>query len=169
MDIVREPVGPGQESVWDYPRPPRIEPTSAHLRIELGGETVAETPRASGCWRPATRRPTTSRGPPSPTVRWCPSEGSTYCEWKGRATYFDVHGGDKVAPRAAWTYPDAEEAAAACCVGYVAVMPAAMDGCFVDGERARPQQGGFYGGWITSAVVGPFKGGPGTDRLVRSG
>ena len=161
MEIERDPVGPGQESVWDYPRPPRIEPTSADLRIELGGETVAET--REGLRVLETSHPPTYYLPRAAFADGAlvPVEGSTYCEWKGQAAYFDVHGGGKVAPRAAWTYPEPTQVATVL-HGYVAVMPSAMDGCFVDGERARPQEGGFYGGWITSAVVGPFKGGPGT-------
>lgn len=163
MEIEREPVGPGQESVWDYPRPPRIEPTTVELRIELGGEVVART--TEGFRVLETSHPPTYYLPQAAFVDGAlvPVDGATYCEWKGQASYFDVHGGGEVAPRAAWTYPDPKGAAAAL-QGYVAVMPAAMDGCFVDGERARPQDGSYYGGWITSRVVGPFKGGPGTER-----
>lgn len=163
MEIEREPVGPGQESVWDYPRPPRIEPTTVELRIELGGEVVART--TEGYRVLETSHPPTYYLPRAAFVDGAlePVDGATYCEWKGQASYFDVRGGGKVAPRAAWTYPD-PKGAAAVLQGYVAVMPAAMDGCFVDGEPARPQEGSFYGGWITSRVVGPFKGGPGTER-----
>lgn len=162
MTVQREPVGPGQESVWDYPRPPAIEPTGARLRIEFAGETIAETTAAYRVLE--TSHPPTYYLPrdafrPGVLV---PVDGSTYCEWKGEAAYFDVRVGDRVAPRAAWTYP-APKQAAAVLRDHVAVMPAAMDGCFVDGERATPQEGGYYGGWITSSVVGPFKGGPGTQ------
>jgi len=90
-----------------------------------------------------------------------PTEGSSWCEFKGRATYFDVYGGDAVAPRAAWTYPKPSPGFEAI-AGYVAVMPGDMDRCVVDGEVVRAQRGGFYGGWITARVVGPFKGGPGS-------
>jgi uncharacterized protein (DUF427 family) len=90
-----------------------------------------------------------------------PTEGSSWCEFKGRAAYFDVHGGDAVAPRAAWTYPTPTPGFEAI-ADHVAVMPGAMDRCTVDGEVVTPQEGGFYGGWITSRVVGPFKGGAGT-------
>jgi uncharacterized protein (DUF427 family) len=88
-------------------------------------------------------------------------EGASFCEWKGRAHYFDVCSGDRIAERAAWGY-DAPSERFAPIRGYVAFYPAPMDACFVDGERVLPQDGGFYGGWITSKVVGPFKGGPGT-------
>jgi uncharacterized protein (DUF427 family) len=89
------------------------------------------------------------------------TEGSSWCEFKGRATYFDVHGADAVAPRAAWTYPTPSPGFERI-AGYVAVMPGAMERCTVDGEVVRAQEGGFYGGWITARVVGPFKGGPGS-------
>ena len=94
-------------------------------------------------------------------MRSCPSPGSTVCEWKGRAAYFDVVGGGRRAARAAWTYPEPVPTYAVL-AGHVAVMPGLVDACFVDGERVRPQEGGFYGGWVTDRVVGPFKGGPGS-------
>ena len=90
-----------------------------------------------------------------------PTEGTSWCEWKGAASYFDLVAGDAVAARAAWTYPTPtpgfEEIA-----GAVAVMPGRVERCLVDGEVVRPQPGEFYGGWVTSSVVGPFKGEPGT-------
>ena len=91
-----------------------------------------------------------------------PTAGRTVCEWKGEAAYFDVRGGDEVALRAAWHYPDPTRAFRGL-VGHVAVMPGRMDRCLVDGEVVTPQEGEFYGGWITSRIVGPFKGGPGTS------
>jgi uncharacterized protein (DUF427 family) len=88
-------------------------------------------------------------------------EGGSYCEWKGRAEYFTVVVGDRKAERAAWFYPDPTEPFAAI-KDYVAFYPGMMDSCTVGGERVRPQPGGFYGGWITDDIVGPFKGEPGT-------
>ncbi len=90
-----------------------------------------------------------------------PAEGSSFCEWKGLAGYLDVVGGGRTAERAAWTYPDPVPAYAAL-RGAVAVYPASMDRCTVDGEVVQPQEGGFYGGWVTADVVGPFKGAPGS-------
>ena len=90
-----------------------------------------------------------------------PTAGASWCEFKGTAAYYDVVGGDAVAPGAAWTYPRPSRGFEAI-AGHVAVMPAAVDRCTVDGEVVTPQEGGFYGGWVTSRVVGPFKGGPGT-------
>ena len=90
-----------------------------------------------------------------------PSAGSTSCEWKGRASYFDLVTPGRTAPRAAWTYADPTDGFRLL-VDHVAVMPGLVDECTVDGETVRPQAGGFYGGWVTDRVVGPFKGGPGT-------
>lgn len=152
---------PGQESVWDYPRPPRVEPTAEHVRIELGGVVVAET-------RAALRVLETSHPPGYYLPRDAfvagalqPAPGSSWCEWKGTATYLDVRGGDRRAQRAAWTYPDPVPGFEAL-RDHVAVYPDLMDRVTVDGEVVRPQEGGFYGGWVTDRVVGPFKGPPGT-------
>ena len=153
--------GLGQESVWDYPRPPALEPTRARLVVVLGGVTIAETRHAYRVLE--TSHPPNYYLPPDDVLdgALAPAAGSSFCEWKGRAHYFDVRGGDQVAPRAAWGYDTPNERFEAI-RGFVAFYPALMDACFVDGERVEPQDGGFYGGWVTSAVVGPFKGGPGT-------
>ncbi|QNN52989.1 DUF427 domain-containing protein [Nocardioides mesophilus] len=154
--------GPGQESVWDYPRPPRLEPEPARVEVVLGGVVVASTTAALRVLE--TSHPPTYYLPVADFLPGSlrPADGSSFCEWKGRAAYLDVLGGDAVAPRAAWTYPDPTPAFAAL-RDHVALYPAAMDRCTVDGEVVRPQPGGFYGGWITSRVVGPFKGEPGTN------
>ena len=156
-----DPPGPGQESVWDYPRPPRVEPTGERVEIWLGGDLVAASTRSLRVLEtshpPAYYLPVEDFAPG--TLR--PAGGSSWCEFKGAAAYYDLVAGDAVAPRAAWTYPDPSPGFEAI-RGHVAVMPAAVDRCTVDGEVVTPQEGGFYGGWITSRVVGPFKGGPGT-------
>ena len=157
-----EPPGPGQESVWDYPRPPRLERTGERIEIVLGGVTVASTTSAY--------RVLETSHPPTyylPAESFLPGSlreaaGTSFCEWKGTATYLDVVGDTTVARRAAWTYPH-PTAAFAALAGHVAVYPGLMDRCTVDGETVTPQPGGFYGGWVTSRVVGPFKGGPGTQ------
>ncbi|MBZ5736606.1 DUF427 domain-containing protein [Nocardioides mangrovi] len=157
----RTPPGPGQESVWDYPRPPRIDPTDAVVEVELGGLVVARTTRSVRVLE--TSHPPTYYLPPDafePGVLR-PTRGSSVCEWKGVAAYFDLVTPTRTAERAGWTYPD-PTAAFTRIAGYVAVMPGLVDECRVDGERVQPQEGGFYGGWITSRVVGPFKGSPGT-------
>jgi uncharacterized protein (DUF427 family) len=153
--------GPGQESVWDYPRPPRVEPSDEEVEVVLGGEVVART-------RNALRVLETSHPPvyylPFASFTWgavVPAEGTTFCEFKGTATYFDLVGGGRRAPRAAWTYEQPAVGFEAI-YAHLAVMPGLVDRCTVNGEVVVPQEGGFYGGWITSRVVGPFKGGPGT-------
>lgn len=162
---MRRPVpdrpGPGQESVWDYPRPPRVETSSSLVEVVLGGVVVASSDRTLRVLE--TSHPPTYYIPVDDFVEGAlvPSTGTSFCEWKGAAEYFDVHGGDAVARRSAWHCPHPAPAYAVL-VGHVAVYPAAMDECRVDGEVVRPQPGGFYGGWITSAVTGPFKGEPGT-------
>ena len=158
---VPEPPGPGQESAWDYPRPPRVEPSHERVEVWLGEVRIAASTRSL--------RVLETSHPPTyylPVDDFQPgallaTEGSSWCEFKGRATYFDVHGADAVAPRAAWTYPTPSPGFERI-AGYVAVMPGAMQRCTVDGEVVRAQEGGFYGGWITARVVGPFKGGPGS-------
>ena len=153
--------GPGQESVWDYPRPPRVEKDTSLVEVVLGGVLIASTTAALRVLE--TSHPPTYYLPRDDfavgSLR--PAEGRSFCEWKGVAAYLDVVGGDAVAPRAAWYYPEPSPAFAAV-AGHVALYPGAMDRCLVDGEVVRPQPGGFYGGWITSRVVGPFKGDPGT-------
>jgi uncharacterized protein (DUF427 family) len=157
----RVPPGPGQESVWDYPRPPRLERVKSHLEVVLGGETIAETRRAYRVLE--TSHPPNYYFPPDDVragvlVR---TYRGSFCEFKGMAHYYDVKGDDRVEVAAAWGYerPSAPFAAIA---GYVAFYPGRMDHCRVDGELVTPQEGGFYGGWITSNVLGPFKGGRGT-------
>lgn len=154
------------ESVWDYPRPPRVEPSSERVEIELAGVVVASTDRS---WRVLeTSHPPTYYLPREAFAAGVlrPVAGHTWCEWKGQASYLDLvvrdpSGADRVAARAAWTYPT-PTAGFEAIAGAVAVMPALVDRCTVDGEVVVPQPGGFYGGWITRRVTGPFKGGPGT-------
>ena len=158
---VPDPVGPGAESVWDYPRPPRLEPVRERLRVVLGGAVIAET--EAGFRVLETSHPPTYYLPPDAIVAGAlanPRRGGI-CEWKGQARLFDVRGGDRVAPGAAWTYP-APTPDFTRIAGYVAFYAGPMDACFVGTERVIPQPGSFYGGWITPGIVGPFKGGPGT-------
>lgn len=159
---VPEPVGADQESVWSYPRPPRLEREPRSVRIDFGGGTIATTGSA---WRVLeTSHPPVYYLPPSAFVEGAlrRAEGESFCEWKGSARYWDVVGVDgTVAPRAAWSYPT-PTARFADLADHVAVYAGPMDACFVGDERVTPQPGGFYGGWITSWVKGPFKGGPGS-------
>ena len=165
--VVPEIPGPGQESCWDYPRPPALERVAERIEVRLAGVVVCACDEAfriletshpptyylprSG-WRPGALRP---------------APGTSICEWKGPARYFDVVAVDDagrdvgIAKAAAWDYPE-PWAPFSALAGHVSVYPAAMDAVTVDGELVQPQAGGFYGGWITSRVVGPFKGGPGS-------
>jgi uncharacterized protein (DUF427 family) len=157
-----ETPGPGQESVWDYPRPPRLEPFPGHLTVELGGEVIASTDHG---WRVLeTSHPPTYYLPRSAfadgALRDAP--GESWCEWKGQARYFDLVSGAKVARKSAWSYPHPTSEFEPI-TDAIAVMAGQVDRCTVDGEVVVPQPGGFYGGWITSRVVGPFKGGPGSS------
>jgi uncharacterized protein (DUF427 family) len=159
--ITRIAPGPGQESVWDYPRPPRLEPVAARIRVELGGVVIADSPR--------THRVLETSHPPTyyiPLSDVLPEAAvaiaaRSFCEWKGEAVYYDLRGGERVARAAAWGYPSPSagfDAIGNC----IAVYAGRVDACWVGEERVTPQPGGFYGGWVTSGVVGPFKGGPGT-------
>ena len=157
-----EPITPGQESVWDYPRQPVIRASDEQIVVVLGGVEICET---STSWRVLeTSHPPTYYLPRTAFREGglVPTHGRSFCEWKGQASYLDVVGGDKVATRAAWYHPQPNPAYAVL-RGHVALYAAAMDRCLVDGELVVPQPGRFYGGWITSAVTGPFKGIPGSQ------
>jgi uncharacterized protein (DUF427 family) len=153
--------GPGQESVWDYPRPPRWEPTEKQVQVIFNGIQIVETRRAIRVLE--TSHPPVYYIPPEDIQMAYlePGAGSSYCEWKGQAAYYDVVVGERRARQAAWTYrqPASPYQAIA---NYVAFYAGPMDRCLVDGEEVQPQPGGFYGGWITTDIVGPFKGQPGT-------
>lgn len=153
--------GAGQESVWNYPRPPRVESTSAVIEVTLNKVTVARTTRSLRVLE--TSHPPTFYLPLEAFTPGSlrPAAGRSFCEWKGVAAYFDVVAGSGVATRAAWGYPDPAPAYRQL-RDHVAVYPSAMDQCTVDGEAVVSQPGVFYGGWITSRVVGPFKGGAGS-------
>ena len=154
--------GPGQESVWDYPRPPRVEDTAEHVVGRLGGETVADTRRAR-------RVLETSQAPayylPPDDVRHdllVTTDRTSWCEFKGVAHYADVVVGRARLDRAAWSYRH-PTAAYASIAWYVAFYPHDLT-CTIDGALVRPMPGGFYGGWVTDRVVGPFKGASGTEH-----
>lgn len=153
--------GPGQESVWDYPRPPRIDPVENKVVIKCGPGIIADTTNSIRILETA--------GPPVYYIPkkdidmslLCEGEGSSLCEWKGPARYWTVQIGDKVLKNVGWGYPEPFP-------GYeqikefISFYPSRLE-CFINGERVLPQPGGFYGGWVTKAIVGPFKGEPGTE------
>lgn len=161
MRLRRIEPGPGQESVWDYPRPPRLEESSRHIQVVFNGVTIADSHRTVRILE--TSHPPVYYIPPE-DVRMeylVPTTRASYCEWKGTASYYTISANGKSAADAAWYYRQPTEAYAAL-ANYVAVYPAQMDACLVDGERVQPQPSDFYGGWITNDIVGPFKGAPGT-------
>jgi uncharacterized protein (DUF427 family) len=153
--------GPGQESAWAYPRPPRVECCHRRIVVVFAGEVVADTTRALRVIE--TSHPPVYYVPPRDYRRAClrPTPEESFCEFKGVARYFDIAVGERVAHEAAWSY-GSPAARYAVLQDYMAVYPGRVDACYVDGERVQAQEGEFYGGWITSDVVGPFKGGAGT-------
>jgi uncharacterized protein (DUF427 family) len=157
----RDPVGPGQESVWDYPRPPRVRPVDGTVTITLGGEVIARTDAAVAVLE--TSHPPVYYLPMDGFVDGAltPGEGASFCEYKGAARYLDVHGGALTRRAAAWNYPHPEPGYAEL-VDRVAVYAQEMDECTVAGEVVTPQPGRFYGGWVTASLAGPFKGVPGS-------
>ncbi len=155
------PPGPGQESVWDYPRPPRVEDSPKHIKIVVDGVVIAETDRAKRVLE--TSHPPVYYIPPDDVKmsHLVLTNHATWCEWKGRAGYYDLVIGEKKIAQAAWFYPD-PKAGFEALKDHIAFYPGKMDACYVDDEQAKPQPGKFYGGWVTSDIVGPFKGEPGT-------
>lgn len=149
-------------NVHDFPRPPAIEADHRPIRIDFAGEAIA---RSDSAWRiletshpPTYYLPLTSFRP-GVLVE---DRRRSVCEWKGPAVYYSIVLGGRVASAAAWGYLDPATPYQAL-RGHVAVYAGKMDACFLGGERVRPQPGGFYGGWITEDLIGPFKGGPGTE------
>jgi uncharacterized protein (DUF427 family) len=147
----------GPESVWDYPRPPRVEPSSEHVVILLAGRVLADTRRSLRVLE--TSHPPVYYVPVADIdmARVRKGDGTSWCEFKGTAVYWDGDGEEAVG----WSYPEPSPGFEVL-RGHVAFYPARVDEATVDGERVKPQDGSFYGGWITSRVTGPFKGGPGT-------
>ena len=152
----------GQESVWDYPRPPRLEKVSLRLRVIFNRRTIADT--TSGYRVLETSHPPVYYIPPGDIDRTYlhPVPGTSWCEFKGVAKYWSLDVEGRQAQHAAWSYPTPSPAFTDI-AGHLAFYASRADECWVDGERVQPQQGDFYGGWITSRIVGPFKGGVGTQ------
>jgi len=160
--VVRIEPGPGQESVWDYPRPPRVEPVPEPLRVVVGGVTIADT--TSGL-----RVLETAGAPvyyfPRDDVRmelFDASPRSTFCEWKGGASYHTLVVDGREIENIAWSYEDPKPGYEQI-RGHLAFYAVKVDEAWVGDELATPQPGGFYGGWVTSRIVGPMKGEPGSE------
>jgi len=159
--LTRVEPGPGQESVWDFPRPPKLESVSDTLRVVFAGETVAET--AQGFRVLETSHPPVYYIPPDDVKHafFVEVAGHSYCEFKGMATYWSLDVKGRHAEKAAWCYPDPTLSFTPI-RDYLAFYASRVDECWVGSECVMPQEGDFYGGWITSRVVGPFKGAAGT-------
>jgi len=157
----RTEILPGQESVWDYPRPPRLEKVCARLRVIFNHQTIADT--TSGYRVLETSHPPVYYFPPEDIAQpyLQAAAGSSWCEFKGRAKYWSLDVEGKRTDNAGWSYPSPSPAFTDI-AGYLAFYASRVDECWVDDERVQPQPGDFYGGWITSRIVGPFKGGAGT-------
>jgi len=154
---------PGQESVWDYPRPPRQEKVPQTVRIVFNGQEIVNTNNAVRVLETSSpptfyipREDVKSNG----TVTQAQGK-SSHCPWKGDATYWDITVGDKTSEAAAWSYEDPIPAFQNI-RSYLSFYPGRVDACFVGDEQVKPQAGSYYGGWVTSNIVGPFKGEPGT-------
>jgi uncharacterized protein (DUF427 family) len=149
------------ESVWDYPRPPRVEASTRRVRVELEGVVIAESTRALRVLE--TSHPPVYYIPPEDVRREYlrPSRRRTYCEFKGQASYYDLLVGEREVRDAAWYYPEPAQGYEAL-RDHLAFYPGRVDAAFVGDEQVQAQPGDFYGGWVTSEIEGPFKGGPGT-------
>ena len=150
------------ENVWDYPRPPRLEPAARRVRVQFGDVTIVDSTGALRVLE--TSHPPVLYVPPQDIAAGALEPSThrlTFCEWKGMATYFDVVAGDDIAPAAAWTYREPVPAFADL-RDHVAFYPERMDACFLDDELVQAQPGDFYGGWVTCDIGGPFKGAAGS-------
>lgn len=155
--------GPGQESVWDYPRPPRVEAATRPVRVEYKGVVIAQSNRALRVLELS--QPPAYYIPPADVQmqHLTPTSTRTLCEWKGLAHYWTITVDDHTAIDAAWSYPSPTPRYTSI-AGYLAFYPQRVTACYVGEEQVRANEGDFYGGWITSDVVGPFKGGAGTGH-----
>lgn len=155
------PSGLPRESVWDYPRPPALEPEQREVVIELGGAEIARSDRAIRVLE--TSHPPAIYVHPDDLAAGALSEapGTSFCEWKGAARYFDLSGGGRTERRVAWAYPE-PTVGFETIAGFVSFYPGRLR-CRLGEEPVRPQPGNFYGGWVTGEIVGPIKGEPGSE------
>lgn len=155
-----EKSGPGQESVWDYPRPPAVVVDQRRIEVRLGDLVIADSRQSYRVLETASP-PTFYIAPQDVHVQLLePCPGVSVCEWKGVAQYWALRDPPRSPPAIGWSYPTPTHPFEAI-AGYFSFYPGLVE-CFVDGERVRPQPGEFYGGWVTGEIVGPFKGGAGT-------
>lgn len=149
------------ENVQDYPRPPSLEPVEQRLRVVLAGNMIVDSTRGLRVLE-TYHAPTYYFPMDDVRAQLIPSPGTSFCEWKGRAVYFDVKAGEATASRAAWSYPEPTPGFVDL-ANHVAFYASAMDACYVGEERVIPQPGDFYGGWVTTNLKGRIKGAAGTE------
>ncbi len=161
MHPQRIPPQPGQESVWDYPRPPRLEPVDKKIQIIFNDQIIANTNQAYRVLE--TSHPPVYYLPPADIqMQYLHiTERSSFCEWKGDALYYHIVVGDRRIENAAWAYSTPTKNFQLI-ANHLAFYAQSMDACYIDNELVQPQPGEFYGGWITQNIVGPFKGSPGS-------
>ncbi|MHA7872467.1 MAG: DUF427 domain-containing protein [Hyphococcus sp.] len=165
--LTPEPAGPDEESVWDYPRPPEVRPAKARARVVFAGETVADSDKALRIVE--TAGAPVYYFPPEDVIQAAFRETRqlSVCEWKGAAIYYDLVAGNARAAHAAFAYPDPLDDLGmgyARIAGWYAFYAGRVDACYVGDEKATPQPGGLYAGWVTQDIKGPIKGGPGTEH-----
>lgn len=149
-----------QESVWDYPRPPKIDPDERHILVKHDDLIIAETYSSIRILETASP-PVFYISPSDANFDYLKeAQGSSICEWKGTAKYWSLYLKDRVIKNIGWSYPSPFKEFEII-KDYISFYPARLD-CYVDGEKVMPQPGGFYGGWVTSEIIGPFKGKPGS-------
>lgn len=158
-----EPAAPGRESVWDYPRPPRVEADGRRVVVRFNDHVIADTTSSHRVLE--TSHPPVFYIPPEDVrIEYLrASQKQTWCEFKGDAHYYDIEVDGKSVASAAWCYPQPMQEFTQI-QHAIAFYPGMMDSCTVDGEEVQRQDGDFYGGWITSEIAGPFKGAPGTNH-----
>ena len=157
------PISAAQESVWDYPRPPALRESDKHVRVIFDGQELAASSAAICILE--TSHPPSYYLPPADvdqTLLLASQRSDSFCEWKGLASYFDVVSTGESAVAAVWSYASPGETYAAI-GGYYCFYAQSMDACYVGEDKVTPQPGGFYGGWVTPDIVGPFKGIPGSN------
>jgi len=156
------PPGPGQESVWDYPRPPAIQAVDQRIHVVFNREVIAESTNSLRVVETA-GAPVYYIPPEDIKMGYLhPTHHSSFCEWKGTAKYWNVKVKDRETNNAAWGYPRPESGYEPI-AGFLAFYAQKMDACYVGNELVTPQPGKFYGGWVTANLVGPIKGESGSE------
>lgn len=166
-DVTPEPAGPGEESVWDYPRPPEVRPAPARSRVVFAGETIADSTEALRVVETA-GAPVYYFSPADVALDFLsPTDRISVCEWKGAAVYYDIVMETGRSDLAAFSYPDPLDDLGQGydrIAGWFGFYPGRVDACYVGDECVTPQPGALYAGWVTKTIKGPIKGAPGTGH-----